>query len=46
MKIGFVGLGNLGGHLAMSLVQAGFEVTVHDLDPVRATALLEAGAWW
>ena len=46
MKIGFVGLGNLGGHLAMSLVQAGFEVTVHDLDPVRATALLEAGASW
>lgn len=46
MKIGFVGLGNLGSHLAMGLVRAGFEVTVHDLDPARATALLDVGASW
>jgi 3-hydroxyisobutyrate dehydrogenase len=46
MRIGFVGLGNLGGHLAMSLVRAGFEVTVYDLERLRATALLDAGASW
>lgn len=28
MKIGFVGVGNIGHHLAASLLRAGFEVTV------------------
>jgi 3-hydroxyisobutyrate dehydrogenase len=46
VRVGFVGLGNLGRHLAMSLVRAGFEVTVHDLDRVHATVLLDAGAHW
>ena len=33
MRYGFIGLGNLGAHLAASLVrEAGFEVHVHDLD--------------
>ena len=32
MKIGFVGVGNIGHHLAASLLRAGFEVTVFDLD--------------
>ena len=46
MKLGFVGLGNLGAHLAGGLVRAGFEVTVHDLEPARAEALIAAGAAW
>ena len=46
MRYGFIGLGNLGGHLAASLVRAGFEVTVSDLDESRAASLLEAGAHW
>ena len=46
MRLGFVGLGNLGGHLAASLLRAGFELTVCDLDRERAVALLEAGASW
>lgn len=46
MQIGFIGLGNLGAHLAMSLVRAGFAVTVHDLDRARADDLLAAGARW
>ena len=29
--VGYVGLGNLGAHLAMSLLRAGHEVTVTDL---------------
>ncbi len=28
MKYGYIGLGNLGGHLAMSLIRNGFEVVV------------------
>ena len=46
MKIGFIGLGNLGEHLALNLVQAGFAVTVHDLNPKAAAGLIEAGAAW
>ena len=32
MKYGYVGLGNLGGHLAASLLRKGFDVTVYDRD--------------
>jgi len=44
--VGFVGLGNLGLHLATSLHRAGFPLTVHDLDPDRATELVAAGCTW
>lgn len=33
MIYGYIGLGNLGGHLAASLVRAGFTVVVFDRDP-------------
>ncbi len=46
MKYGFIGLGNLGAHLAGSLVREGFAVTVHDLDLRAATRLVSAGARW
>jgi 3-hydroxyisobutyrate dehydrogenase len=46
MRLGFVGLGNLGGLLARSLLQAGFAVTVHDLERERASVLIAAGAAW
>lgn len=46
MKLGFIGVGNLGVHLAGSLVRAGFAVTVHDLYREAAAGLLEAGATW
>jgi len=46
MKYGFIGLGNLGKHLAGSLVREGFDVTVHDLDRNAAAGLLTAGASW
>ena len=32
MKIGFIGLGNVGGKLANSLLRNKFELTVRDLD--------------
>ena len=46
MRYGYIGLGNLGAHLAMSLVRNGFGVTVNDLDKSAAEPLLAAGAAW
>ena len=44
MHYGYIGLGNLGGHLAASLIGAGFTVTVHDKDRTAAERLLALGA--
>jgi len=46
MKVGFIGLGNVGGKLAGSLVRNGLDVVVRDLDKDAANDLLEAGASW
>jgi 3-hydroxyisobutyrate dehydrogenase len=46
MRLGFVGLGNLGQHLAASLLRAGFPLTVHDLDAEAGRQLVAAGAVW
>lgn len=45
-QLGFIGLGNLGIHLAGSLMRAGFQLTVHDLNKNAAEPLLAAGAIW
>jgi 3-hydroxyisobutyrate dehydrogenase len=44
MKYGYIGLGNLGGHIAMSLIRAGFDVVVYDRDPELARRHAAAGA--
>lgn len=46
MRYGFVGLGNLGSHLAVNLARAGFDVGVYDLQRSAADAVLAAGARW
>ncbi len=46
MRFGFIGLGNLGRHLAASLLRADFPLTVNDRDEAAALPLLEAGAAW
>ena len=46
MRIGFIGLGNVGGKLAGSLQRNGFDLTVRDLDPAVARPFLDAGASW
>lgn len=46
MKIGFIGLGNVGGKLSGSLLRNGFDLTVRDLDRDRAIRFLEGGAKW
>jgi 3-hydroxyisobutyrate dehydrogenase len=44
MRYGYIGLGNLGGHLATSLLRAEFDVGVFDRDPAALKRLREAGA--
>ena len=44
MKIGFIGLGNVGGKLAGSLARAGFDLTVRDLDRRAVDRLRDQGA--
>ena len=44
--IGFIGLGNVGGKLAGSLIRNQFEVTVRDLNPEITAPFLGAGAHW
>ena len=46
MRIGFVGIGNLGSKLAASLLREGFALTVHDLDVAAAGSLVADGATW
>ena len=46
MKVGFIGLGNMGNPMAASLLRAGHALRVHDLDEDKASNLLEAGAEW
>jgi 3-hydroxyisobutyrate dehydrogenase len=43
---GFIGLGNLGVHLASSLLRAGHSVTVNDLNRSLADGLIAQGAKW
>ena len=44
MKIGFIGLGNVGGKLAGSLIRNGWDVTVRDLEPVLVGEFVARGA--
>jgi 3-hydroxyisobutyrate dehydrogenase len=46
MRYGYIGLGNLGGHLAASLQRAGFEIVVHDMNSALAERHIKAGATW
>lgn len=44
MKIGFIGLGNMGGPMARNLLKAGHQLTVSDLSQSAVAGLVEAGA--
>jgi len=44
--VGFVGLGNVGGKLAGSLLRNGFDMVLLDLDRTAGAHLLEQGAAW
>jgi 3-hydroxyisobutyrate dehydrogenase len=46
MKIGFIGVGNIGAPIAGQLLAAGHALIVHDIRRAAADALVAAGALW
>ncbi len=44
--VGFIGLGNVGGKLAGSLLRNGYALMVRDLEESTAAAFLKSGAKW
>jgi 3-hydroxyisobutyrate dehydrogenase len=44
LRIGFIGLGNVGSQLAGNLLRHGVDLTVRDVDPARVATLLARGA--
>ena len=44
MKIGFIGLGNVGGKLAGSLIRNNFDVTVREIDESLTNEFKKLGA--
>ena len=46
MKIGFIGLGNVGGKLAGSILRNGYDLTIRDLNRDIAQPFLDKGAHW
>ena len=46
VSVGFIGLGNVGGKLAGSLLRNGIDLTVRDLDRGVAQPFLDGGAAW
>jgi len=46
MRIGFIGVGNIGRPMAAQLLRAGHALSVHDVRRQAAQALVDAGATW
>ena len=46
MKVGFIGLGNVGGKLSGSLLRNNYDLTVRDLSKEAAQPFLDGGAKW
>lgn len=46
MRIGFIGLGNMGANMAMVLLRSGLDLKVHDIDKARAAQHIDGGARW
>ncbi len=42
--VGFIGLGNMGGPMALNLARKGFALVVHDIDAAKVRRLSERGA--
>ncbi|CAL1282887.1 unnamed protein product [Larinioides sclopetarius] len=43
-SVGFIGLGNMGSHMARNLMAKGHSITVYDVHPERITQLVDSGA--
>jgi 3-hydroxyisobutyrate dehydrogenase-like beta-hydroxyacid dehydrogenase len=46
MKIGFIGLGTMGQHMALNVLKGGYQLAVHDIRKEAAAPHLAAGAVW
>lgn len=46
MKVGFIGLGNMGNAMANNVLKAGHELSVYDIQRDKGQNLVEAGAEW
>ena len=46
MKVGFIGVGFMGRHMAMNVLRGGHELTVFDIRKEAADDLLSSGAVW
>lgn len=46
MKIGFIGVGVMGGPMVLNLMKKGFDVSVYTRTKEKAQAVLDAGAHW
>jgi 2-hydroxymethylglutarate dehydrogenase len=46
MKVGFIGIGQMGVHMSRQILEAGHELVVHDLNEEAAAPLVESGAAW
>ena len=46
MKIGFIGIGQMGKRMSKHLLDAGYDLAIHDLTKESARYLLEKGARW
>jgi 3-hydroxyisobutyrate dehydrogenase len=44
IRIGWIGIGNMGAPICRNLISAGHELVVHDIDPARLAELQGAGA--
>jgi 3-hydroxyisobutyrate dehydrogenase len=44
MRLGYIGLGSMGGEMARNLARAGHDLTVYDLDPSRVEDMVRSGA--
>ena len=46
MRVGFIGLGNMGGPMAKHILDAGHALTVYDVRKEAASTHLQGGARW
>ena len=46
MRVGFIGLGNMGNAMAANVLKAGYELVVYDIRREMGNNLEDAGAEW
>jgi 2-hydroxymethylglutarate dehydrogenase len=46
MEVGFIGIGQMGKHMARRIFEAGYNLTIHDISKEAAMPLVEKGARW